>query len=220
MSFYRKVSDSITIVNTKPEHGDGVNETIRSAFFVEDDDICDACMDEEAILQQLKRFPEGQFVALYKETTVVGIAATMRTSYPPTAEPRDWMTAIGALGIPNHEADGDWLYGVEMAVHRGYQGQGIGSALYHVRFDLVKRLSLKGWYAAGMLMGYHRYADEMTVKEYGEKVMRREMIDPTVTMQMNRGFEAWRVVENYLNEPPAGDAAVLIVWKNPEFRDE
>lgn len=220
MSFYRKVSDKITIVNTKPEHGDGVNETIRSAFLVENDDPCDECMDEDAIREQLTRFPEGQFVALYEEKTVVGIAATMRTSYPPTEKPRDWMIAIGGLGIPNHEPDGDWLYGVEMAVHRGYQRQGIGSALYQARFDLVKRLKLKGWYAGGMLMGYQRYKDELTPKEYGEKVIAREIDDPTVTMQMNRGFEGWSVIEDYLDEPPAGDAAVLIVWKNPELKDE
>lgn len=218
MSFLRQVSDTITIVNTKPEHGSGVRETIRSAFMVDDDDPCNECMGEEAIREQLKHFPEGQFVALYNEALVVALAATMRTSYPPTEDPHDWMDAIGGLGIPNHEPDGDWLYGVEMAVRRDYQKQGIGSAMYQARFDLVTRLNLKGWYAGGMLMGYHNYAEQMTVKEYGEKVIQREMVDPTVTMQMNRGFEAWQVIENYLDEPPAGDAAVLIVWKNKEYK--
>jgi hypothetical protein len=59
----------------------------------------------------------------------------------------------------------------------------------------------------------------MTVREYGEKVLTGEIKDPTVTMQMNRGFEAWSVVENYLDEPVAGNAAILIVWKNPEYRE-
>lgn len=220
MSFYWKVSDTITIVNTKPEHGEGVNETIRSAFFVEEDEPCDECMDEDAIREQLKKFPEGQFVALYNETMVVGVAATMRISYPPTEKPRTWHDTIGNLGIANHEPDGEWLYGVEMAVHRAYHHKGIGTALYQARFDLVKRLALKGWYAGGMLMGYHNYADKMSPKEYGEKVIKREISDPTVTMQMNRGFEAWAVIEEYMDEPTAGNSAVLIVWKNPELKDE
>jgi predicted N-acetyltransferase YhbS len=219
MSFYRRISETITIVNSKPEHGAEVHETIRSAFFAEPDDPCDDCIDEAALREQLKRFPEGQFVALYNEELVVGIAATMRTSYPPTEEPLTWEEVIGGLDIRNHEPDGAWLYGVDMAVRREYQQRGIGTALYQARFDLVQRLNLKGWYAGGMLMGYQRYAVQMTVKEYGEKVIRREIIDPTVTMQMNRGFAAWSVIEDYLEEPPAGDAAVLIVWKNREYSD-
>ena len=68
-------------------------------------------------------------------------------------------------------------------------------------------------------MGYYRYRDQMTPREYGEKVIGRELIDPTVTMQMNRGFRGVQVIENYLEEPSAGNAAVLIVWDNPDYQE-
>ena len=64
--------------------------------------------------------------------------------------------AIGDLRISAHEPAGDWLYGVELAVHPDYQGHGIGTALYQARFDLVRSLNLRGWYAVGMLMGVQR----------------------------------------------------------------
>ena len=67
-------------------------------------------------------------------------------------------------------------------------------------------------------MGYDRYRDKMTPLEYGEKVIAGEIKDPTVTMQVNRGFEAWSVIEDYIDEPVAGDAAVLIVWHNPDYQ--
>ena len=35
-------------------------------------------------------------------------------------------------------------------------------------------------------------------------------------MQMNRGFRAECVVTDYVDEPAAGNAGVLIVWDNPE----
>jgi GNAT superfamily N-acetyltransferase len=123
----------------------------------------------------------------------------------------------GSTHIPNHEPNGEWLYGVEMAVRPNYRKLGIGTALYEARFDLVKRLKLRGWYAGGSLMGYHRYQDQLSVREYGEKVIRGEIIDPTVTMQKNRGFQLIRVIENYINdEYHSGNGAVLILWPNPD----
>lgn len=214
--------DDITITNTRPEHAQGVYDTVRLAYGVPLDEECEECCFPDAVLEQIQRFPEGQFVALTLENgveTVVGIAATMRVNHPPSEEPHQWMDAIGSMGIANHVPDGEWLYGVEMSVRPAYRKRGIGTALYKARFDLVKRLNLRGWYAGGMLMGYHRYEGSLTPREYGEKVIRREIIDPTVTMQMNRGFEGRAVIENYLDEELAGNAAVLIVWENPDYEE-
>ena len=55
----------------------------------------------------------------------------------------------------------------------------------------------------------------MDVVEYGAKVIAREIKDPTVTMQMNRGFRAERVVTDYIEEPAAGDAGVLFDLGKP-----
>ncbi len=212
----------ITIENTQPQHRQGVYDTVRLAYEVPLDVDCPDCINPTDVDEQLVRFPEGQFVAVYgdgADELVVGIASTMRISRPPTEPPRSWEDEIGAKGIVNHNPNGEWLYGVEMAVRPDFRRQGVGTVLYQARFDLVKHLNLKGWYAGGMLMGYYRYQDSLTPKEYGEKVISRDIVDPTVTMQMNRGFEAWSVIENYLSEPDAGDAAVHIVWLNPDYRE-
>ncbi len=207
------------IVSTLPRHGAGVNRVIRLAFNVPPGIPCEDCINEAAIRQQQAVFPEGQFVALVTDEhgteQVVGTASTMRTDKPPHSAP--WKETIGTVGIKNHVPDGEWLYGVEMAVHPGYRRRGIGTALYEARFELVRRLNLRGWYAGGMLMGYHLYDETLTPLEYGQKVIRGELVDPTVTMQLNRGFEARAVIENYIDEPDAGDAAILIVWMNPDY---
>jgi len=215
--------DKLTIINTKPQYAEGICRTVRRAFQVDLDEECDDCMKPRHILEQVETFPEGQFVAVYEEDDgseiVVGMAATMRTSYSPSEKAKDWMDAIGGLHIPNHEPDGDWLYGVEMAVRPMYHRNGIGTQLYKRRFQLVKDLNLRGWYAVGMLMGYENHADEIDVVTYGEKVIAGDIYDPTVSMQMNRGFRAEYVVTDYLDEPPAGDAGVLIIWDNPEYEE-
>lgn len=221
----QKISlDRLTISNTVPQYARGVCRTVRRAFQVDLDEDCDDCMKPRHIVQQIERFPEGQFVAVYTDDNrtevVVGMAATMRTTRPPTEKALSWMDAIGDLGIRNHEPEGDWLYGVEMAVRPMYHRNGIGTRLYNARFELVKRLNLRGWYAVGMLMGYENYADQMDVETYGKKVIAGDLEDPTVTMQMNRGFRADYVVTDYLDEPPAGDAGVLIIWDNPDYKEQ
>ena len=210
----------VVIMNAKPWHASAVCITLRNAYGLERGDPCDDCFTEEDILAHIARFPEGQFAARRIGGPVagncVGMAVTMRTSRPPTAPILPWLEAIGDLRLGAHEPEGEWLYGVEMAVRRDYRRHGIGTALYTARFDLARRLNLRGWYAVGMLMGYHRFADEMAVREYGARVIAGEIRDPTATMQMNRGFRAQGVVSDYCDEPAAGDAGLLIVWENPE----
>lgn len=216
----------MAIMNTKPWHTEMVVRTVCEAYripkdfrgrFVRSEDVFTA----GDIQAHIDRFPAGQFIAMWISGIgaghVIGMATTMRTSRPPTAPILPWLAAIGDMQLGAHEPEGDWLYGVEMGVWPMYHGRGIGSALYEARFQLVKRLNLCGWYSVGMLMGYHRYADSMDVQKYGEKVIAGAIKDPTVTMQMNRGFRAEQVVTDYCDEPAAGDAGVLIVWDNPDY---
>lgn len=213
--------NGVAIMNTQPWQADSAVVTFRDAYGIQRDEAEDDCFTQDDILAQIARFPQGQFAAMRTSGpaagNAVGMAVTMRTSRPPTAPILPWLEAIGDLRIARHEADGDWLYGVEMAVHTMYRRKGIGTGLYQARFQMARELNLRGWYAVGMLMGYKDHADAMDVVEYGEKVIAGELVDPTVTMQMNRGFLAERVVTNYCEEASAADAGVLIVWENPDY---
>ncbi len=254
----------VFIFNTKPFHR-GVISSLRSAYGLSQYDECDDCFTNKDVMAHIERFPLGQFAAQrvggMGAGHCVGMATTMRSSRPPTAPCLPWLEAIGDMKLSAHEPDGDWLYGVEMAIRPMYQGHGIGSGLYAARFALAKYLNLRGMYAVGMLMGYRKlaidalqgeqkatmdalyevlrnykldyserdkardqllelptYADLMDVREYGERVSTGEFKDPTVTMQMNRGFRPVQVVADYCDEPAAGNAGLLIVWDNPDYQ--
>lgn len=194
----------------RPEHATGVNDTFLKA---NGHDGRYLWITEEALEEALTRFPDGQFAAVLDEDgqeRVVGAAMMLRTSRPPTVRPLPWSEATGGYRLRRHEADGSWLYGVEIAVHPDFQRRGIASALYRERLGLVERLGLRGWYAGGMLMGYHRYRTRYRPREYAERVIRGELKDPTVSMQLNRGLTPWGIIEGYHPEPKAGDTAVLI----------
>jgi GNAT superfamily N-acetyltransferase len=212
----------IDIMNTPDWHAESAARVLRAAYGLSQGEDCGDCFTARDIAAHIALFPEGQFAAICVSGpaagNAVGMAVTMRSSRPPTASILPWREAIRDMRLSAHEPEGDWLYGVEMAVHPTYQGHGIGTGLYQARFQLARRLNLRGWYAVGMLMGYKDYADKMDVLEYADKVITREIKDPTVTMQMNRGFRAEGVVTDYVDEPAAGDSGVLIVWENPEYQ--
>src|SRR5690606_11294749 len=140
-----------------------------------------------------------------------GMATTMITSRSPDDDPLPWYDVIGSFGLRNHDPEGEWLYGVEIAVHPDFQRNGVAGALYEARLALIDELHLEGWYAGGMLMGYDEHRDELTPRQYAELVIAGDLRDPTVTMQLHRGLEPRAIIEGYYPEWKAGHAAVLLV---------
>ena len=172
----------VAIMNSADWNVDSVVATLRQGYGAGYGQDHDDLFTETHIRAHIERFPLGQFMAIrlggMGAGHAVGMAATMRTSRPPTEAVLPWREAIGDMRLGAHESDGDWLYGVEMAVRPMYRRHGIGTALYAARFALARHLNLRGWYAVGMLMGYKDHADEMDVVEYGEKVVAGALKDP------------------------------------------
>ena len=108
--------NGVAIMNTQHWQASSVEQTFREAYGFDYDESDDDCFTEEDILAQIARFPQGQFTAMRTggpgAGNAVGMAITMRASRPPTAPILPWLEAIGDLKIANHEADGEWLYGV------------------------------------------------------------------------------------------------------------
>ncbi len=167
-----------------------------------------------SMMHHIERFPEGVFVA-ETQNRLVGFAITILTSRDPNEQPLLWDDAIGTVKLNNHDPNGNWLYGVDFGVHPDFRRRGIGSRLYRARFEMIHKLNLAGYYAGGMLAGYYRYAHHLTVQEYGTLVRQGEIDDPTITMQINRGFRASAVIPNYCGDDTITDSAMLIVWRNP-----
>jgi hypothetical protein len=56
----------------------------------------------------------------------------------------------------------------------------------------------------------------MSVEDYVDAVRDRRIYDPTLTFQMDNGFEIRGVLYDYLRDVATDDASALIVWENPD----
>ena len=163
-------------------------------------------------------FPEGGFVALHEGRPVgMGVGIFIDFDFEDSHHSLDDL--IGENSCGNHSADGDWYYGITIAVDPGYRRLGIGHQLYIRRKDLVRRFAKAGIVAGGVIPGYKDHIHEMSADEYVEKVVAGELYDPTLSFQLKNGFEVLGAIPDYMDDPAVGNNAVLIVWRNPDLPD-
>ncbi|MEP7326079.1 MAG: GNAT family N-acetyltransferase [Gemmatimonadota bacterium] len=173
---------------------------------------------EQQLASHLAVFSEGQLVAQDPGSgDIVGMAASLIVlwdHYEGTGSWRDF-TATGTFS--NHNpVHGRTLYGAEVMVDPGYQGQGVGSALYVARRELAERLGVLRIRAGARLRHYHRHAAVMSAREYVDRILRGELDDPTLGFQIRRGFHVLDVIPGYLrHDPESLGWAALIEWINP-----
>ncbi|MEZ4607934.1 MAG: nitrilase, partial [Deinococcales bacterium] len=115
------------------------------------------------------------------------------------------------------DPQGEWLYGADIGIRPKYRGLGLSKLLYQARHKLVRQLKLKGHVAGGMLIGYGRYKENMSIEDYVAKLKRGELFDPTVSVQMRRGFRIKGIIYDYISDPTCDNKAALIVWYNPDM---
>lgn len=170
--------------------------------------------DEAGIRWLGENFPEGGFVVFDGARAVgMGFGVFLDFDFDHPDHPLDEVYNA-------HDPDGDWYYGTTIAVLPEYRGRGIGGRLYELRKGVVQRFNKRGIVAGGVLPGYADHKHAMTADEYLQKVTAGELYDPTLTFQIENGFEARAALNNYLNDPSVDNHACLIVWPNPDHRDE
>lgn len=115
------------------------------------------------------------------------------------------------------DPDGPWYYGTDIVVRPEYRRRGIGKELYDLRKGICQTLNLAGIVAGGVLPGFAAHKANMTADEYIIKVKAGELYDPTLTFQLENGFEAPCALADYIKDPAVDNWASLIVWHNPDY---
>lgn len=175
----------------------------------------DELLTEEDIRAYARTFPEGFFVVLDGDR-VVGQGAGIFLDFDFDHPQHSIHGITGESQCGNHDPDGDWYYGTDIVVHPEYRRRGIGGRLYELRKDLVRRHHKRGIIAGGHMPGFADHKQAMSAADYVERVKTGEIYDPTLTFQLDNGFEIRGVLENYISDPAIDNWAALIVWTNPD----
>ncbi|MEO6232061.1 MAG: bifunctional GNAT family N-acetyltransferase/carbon-nitrogen hydrolase family protein [Ferruginibacter sp.] len=169
---------------------------------------------EESLKRLLQKFPDGQIV-MTLDGKVVGCALSLIVKYEKFGDNHTYRDITGNFSFETHDPKGDTLYGIEVFVHPDYRGLRLARRLYDARKTLCERLNLKMIIAGGRIPKYGMYADELSPKQYIDKVKKREIYDPTLTFQLANDFQVKRILRNYLPEDEESKGfATLLIWHN------
>jgi len=175
---------------------------------------------EEALKKLIDKFPEGQVVITH-DGKVVGCALSLIINYDDFGDNHNYRDITGHFSFDTHNPKGDTLYGIEVFVNPEFRGMRLARRLYDARKTLCERLNLKMIIAGGRIPKYHMYADELTPRQYIDKVRNREILDPTLTFQLSNDFQVKKILKNYLPEDNESYGhATLLVWHNVYYDSE
>lgn len=175
---------------------------------------------EEALKRLINKFPDGQIVITHNGN-VVGCALSIIVDYEKFGDSHTYRDITGNFSFDTHHTEGDTLYGIEVFVHPNYRGLRLARRLYDARKVLCERLNLKMIIAGGRIPKYGMYAEELTPRQYIDKVRNREILDPTLTFQLSNDFQVKKVLRNYLPEDEESKGfATLLVWHNVYYDAE
>jgi GNAT superfamily N-acetyltransferase len=204
---------ALEYVNIRPEWADTLEELELMCFPTTDpEDLYDA----DSLRDFCAVFPEGGFVAL-DEGRPVAMGLGIRVHFDFDHYQHSIGDVVGHHGHEGHRADGEWYYGTTITVHPDYRRRGIGQHLYDLRKGVVRRLNMRGIVAGGVIPGYADHKHEMSAEDYVARVQAGELYDPTLSFQIENGFEARGAIADYIRDEAVGSWASLIVWENPDF---
>jgi predicted amidohydrolase len=169
---------------------------------------------EAQIENLINIFPEGQ-VVIRVNGQIAGCALSIIVDYDSFDNNHTYKQITGNFGFSTHTAEGDMMYGIDVFIKPNFRGLRLGRRLYDYRKELCERINLKGVAFGGRIPNYHKFKDEISPKEYIERVKRKEILDPVLNFQISNDFQPVKVLKNYLEgDSASSDYAVLLEWFN------
>jgi predicted amidohydrolase/GNAT superfamily N-acetyltransferase len=206
---------SIELRNLDVQDYQELKKSMKSAYMDMDEDYWDAA----SIKKLIKLFPEGQ-ICVTVNNEVVGCALSIMVDYSKFGDTHTYKQITGNSTFKTHTDKGDVLYGIDIFVHPKYRGLRLARRLYDARKQLCENLNLKSIIAGGRIPNYQKYQNELTPKQYIDKVKYKEIYDPTLSFQLANDFHVRKILRNYLPEDSRSKGfATLIEWNNVYFEE-
>lgn len=174
----------------------------------------DSYWKEFQIETLLTKFPEGQ-VVVKVNGAIAGCALSIIIDYDKFEDFQTYKQVTGNYTFTTHSKIGETLYGIELFIKPEFRGLRLGRRLYEYRKELCEKLNLKAIIFGGRIPNFHKYENELTPKEYLDKVRSKLIYDPVLSFQISNDFHPVRVLKNYLQgDEHSKEFAVLLKWDN------
>ena len=182
--------------------------------------IEDNYWEKHEIEKLLALFPEGQ-VVIKVNGKLAGCALSLVVKSKQAQKRHTYKQITGNYTFNTHDPEGDVLYGVDLFIKPEFRGLRLGRRLYDYRKELCERINLRGIAFGGRIPNYHKHADELTPRQYIEKVRKKEIDDPVLNFQISNDFHVSKVLKDYLEGDDASkEYAVLLEWDNIYYEEE
>ena len=189
-------------------------QELKTAMISAYTNMPDAYWKEAHIKSLIDKFPEGQ-VVIKINGQLAGVALSIIVDYDAFDDSHTYEQVTGKYSFDTHDDEGDVLYGIEVFIKPNFRGLRLGRRLYDYRKELCEKLNLKSIVFGGRMPNYHKYATELSPKEYIDKVRRKEIQDPVLNFQISNDFHPAKVMKGYLDGDKASkDFAILMEWDN------
>lgn len=202
--------ENIEIFFLKP----GNYEEIKNVMIESYSNMPGAYWKTHHIQKLVELFPDGQ-VGIRIDGELAGCALSIIVNSSKFGEKHTYREVTGNYTFNTHSATGDTLYGIDIFIHPRFRGLRLGRRLYDYRKELCEKLNLKSIVFGGRIPNYHKYADNISPREYIEKVRTKEIHDPVLDFQMSNDFHPVRIIRGYLEgDKDSQEYAVLLEWDN------
>lgn len=195
-------------------------EQLKSAMIEAYSSMPDAYWKKFHIKSLIDKFPHGQ-VVIKVNGNLAGCALSIILDYNKFEDSHTYKEITGNFTFDTHTATGDVLYGIDVFIKSEYRGLRLGRRLYDYRKELCEKLNLRGVAFGGRIPNYHKYAKDISPKEYIERVKRKEIHDPVLNFQISNDFHPSKILKSYLEgDAASNEFAVLLEWDNIYFVKE
>lgn len=189
---------------------DSLIEVMKKSYPEMRDDV----WDKRNIQKLTSIFPDGQ-LCVTVDGEVAAACLSIIVQYELYGDDHTYAEITGNSSFNTHYNSGNVLYGIEMFVDPKYRSLRLGRRLYDARKELCEQMNLKSIVIGGRIPNYHQYSDELTPRQYIQRVRKKEIYDPVLTFQLSNSFQPIRILKNYLpGDTSSEDNAVLLEWSN------
>jgi predicted amidohydrolase len=187
-----------------------IKDVMQSAYV----SMPEAYWKENHITSLLQKFPEGQ-VVIKVNGQIAGCALSIIVDYNTFGNSHTYQEVTANYTFDSHKSDGDVLYGIDVFIKPEFRGLRLGRRLYDYRKELCEKRNLRGIAFGGRIPNFHKYSDQLSPKQYIEKVKNKEINDPVLNFQISNDFHPTRILKGYLKgDTSSEEFAVLLEWDN------